>query len=125
MLTGPWKALKSGSDIRGVAIDGVEGEPLNLTDEVVRRVAAGWAAWLAQRSGKPATSLTMAVGRDSRLSGPRIVSAVVDALTACGVRVLDCGMASTPAMFMTTVDLACDGAIQVTASHHPWHRNGL
>ena len=34
-------------------------------------------------------------------------------------------MASTPAMFMTTVDLRCDGAVQITASHHPCHRNGL
>lgn len=34
-------------------------------------------------------------------------------------------MASTPAMFMTTVDLGCDGAVQITASHHPSHRNGL
>ena len=38
---------------------------------------------------------------------------------------LDCGLASTPAMFMTTVDLGCDGAVQLTASHHPYHRNGL
>ena len=28
-------------------------------------------------------------------------------------------------MFMTTVDLGCDGAVQLTASHHPYHRNGL
>lgn len=38
---------------------------------------------------------------------------------------LDCGLASTPAMFMTTVDLGCHAAVQITASHHPWHRNGL
>ena len=28
-------------------------------------------------------------------------------------------------MFMTTVDLGCDGALQITASHHPFNRNGL
>ena len=38
---------------------------------------------------------------------------------------MDCGLASTPSMFMTTVDLPCDGAIQITASHHPYDRNGL
>ncbi len=38
---------------------------------------------------------------------------------------LDCGLASTPSMFMTTVDLDCDGAVQITASHHPFNRNGL
>lgn len=28
-------------------------------------------------------------------------------------------------MFMTTVDLGCDGSVQITASHHPFDRNGL
>ena len=125
MLNKDWKHLKSGTDIRGVAIDGVPGEPLDLTDGAVRAIAAGFAAWLAERAGKPAGQLTVSVGRDSRLSGPRLRDAVTAALTAAGVTVLDCGLASTPAMFMTTVDLGCDGAVQITASHHPWHRNGL
>ena len=34
-----WKGFKSGTDIRGVAVEGVEGEPLNLTDEVVGKMA--------------------------------------------------------------------------------------
>lgn len=36
-------------------------------------------------------------------------------------------MASTPAMFMSTIDknLQVDGAVMVTASHLPWNRNGL
>ena len=41
------------------------------------------------------------------------------------VQVLNCHLASTPSMFMTTVDLHCPGAIQITASHHPFNRNGL
>ena len=43
----------------------------------------------------------------------------------CGAEVLCCQLASTPSMFMTTVDLGCDGALQITASHHPFNRNGL
>ncbi len=125
MLDAQWKHLKSGTDIRGVAVDGVAGEPLDLTDERVEAMAAGFVAWLSQRAGKPADRLTVSVGRDSRISGPRLRDAVVRALTAAGVSVLDCGLASTPAMFMTTVDLGCDGAVQLTASHHPYHRNGL
>ncbi len=125
MLNTYWKHFKSGTDIRGVAIDGVAGEPLDLTDEAVRRMAAGFAVWLSARAGKPAAALTVSVGRDSRISGPRLRDAVTAALTAAGVTVLDCGLASTPAMFMTTVDLGCDGAVQLTASHHPYHRNGL
>lgn len=125
MLNAYWKHFKSGTDIRGVALDGVEGEPPDMTDEAVERMAEGFARWLSGRAGKPVGELTVSVGRDSRLSGPRIRDAVVRALTSMGIAVLDCGLASTPAMFMTTVDLACDGAVQITASHHPWHRNGL
>lgn len=125
MLSEYWKHFKSGTDIRAVAMDGVEGEPCELTDEVVERIIGGFACWLSEKAGKPCTALTVSVGRDSRLSGPRIRDAVTRTLSTAGVRVLDCGLSSTPAMFMTTVDLQCDGAVQITASHHPWHRNGL
>ena len=125
MLTSYWQHFKSGTDIRGVALDGVEDQPLDLTDEVVEKLAAAFARWLSGKTGKPAAALTVSLGRDSRLSGPRLRDAVVRSLTARGVTVLDCGLASTPAMFMTTVDLGCDGAVQLTASHHPYHRNGL
>ena len=125
MLSGEWKQLKSGTDIRGVAMEGVEGQPVQLTDEAVGRIAAAFAAWLSEKTGIPCGDLTVSVGRDSRLSGPRIRNAVVAALSKAGIRVLDCGLASTPAMFMTTVDLGCHAAVQITASHHPWHRNGL
>ncbi len=119
-----WNHFKSGTDIRGVACE-TEGKTVDLTDETVEQMAAAFAVWLADRLGKPAKELTVSVGRDSRLSGPRLRDAVVSALTAAGVTVRDCGLCSTPAMFMTTVDLACDGAVQLTASHHPWYRNGL
>ncbi len=125
MLNEYWKSFKSGTDVRAVAMDGVEGEPLTLTDEVVDRIVSAFVCWLSEKSGKTVDTLTVAVGRDSRLSGPRIRNAAVAAMTKGGVTVLDCGLASTPAMFMTTVDLHCDGAVQITASHHPWHRNGL
>lgn len=125
MLNEFWKHFKSGTDIRAVAMDGVDGEPLEFTDEVVSAIARAFAVWLSQKSEKPCTALTVSVGHDSRLSGPRIANTVASALVDAGITVLECGLASTPAMFMTTVDLACDAAVQITASHHPWNRNGL
>ncbi len=125
MLEQKWKILKSGTDIRGVASEGAPGQEINLTDEAVRAIAGAFALWLSQKTGKQPAQLKLAVGRDSRLSGPRIRDAVVSALSKAGIQVLDCGLASTPAMFMTTVDLECDGSIQITASHHPFYRNGL
>lgn len=125
MLDQYWKQFKSGTDVRAVAMDGVAGEPMTLTDDVVGRIAGAFVCWLSKKQRVAVSDLTVALGRDSRLSGPRIRDAAAAAMTAGGVTVLDCGLASTPAMFMTTVDLRCDGAVQITASHHPWHRNGL
>lgn len=125
MLNEQFKIFKSGTDIRGVASEGVEGQSVNLTDEMVYKMADGFVLWLSKKLSKNAKDLTISVGRDSRISGPRIVASVTKAFTDDGVKVLDCGLASTPSMFMTTVDLKCDGALQITASHHPFNRNGL
>lgn len=125
MLNDFYKQFKSGTDIRGVASEGVEGQNVNLTNEVVTEISYGFALWLSKKVNKPCTDLLVSVGRDSRISGPRIAECVISALTACGVNVIDCSLASTPSMFMTNVDLGCDGAIQITASHHPFNRNGL
>lgn len=125
MLNEQFKIFKSGTDIRGVASEGVEGQSVNLTDEMVYKLADGFVLWLSKKLSKNAKDLTISVGRDSRISGPRIVASVTKAFTDDGVKVLDCGLASTPSMFMTTVDLKCDGALQITASHHPFNRNGL
>ena len=119
--------LQNGSDIRGVALPLVAQEPVNLTEEAVEQIARAFAVWLAQRTGRPAAELTIAVGRDSRLSGPSLQRAVLTGLTAMGATAADCGMASTPAMFMATVLPGCgfDGAVMITASHLPQNRNGL
>lgn len=118
-----WEHLKSGTDIRGVAVAGVPGEELELTDEVTERIAAAFLFWLGENKG--VKNPLIAVGHDSRISAERMKNAVIKALTEGGARVLDCSLASTPAMFMTTVDSGCDASVQITASHHPYHRNGL
>lgn len=117
-----YSKFKSGSDIRGYAL-GDESNPLFMSDEMVMRASAAFLSWLKKRTGKDNPCLS--VGHDSRLSADRIKKAVIKALTSNGARVIDCSLASTPAMFMTTVELSCDGAVQITASHHPKDRNGL
>ncbi len=117
--------LQNGSDVRGVALDGVEGEPVTLTAEISRTIGFAFAQWLAERNGK--TGLKVAVGHDSRLSAELIKTAVFQGLEKHDCSVLDCGLASTPAMFMSTIldKYACDGAIMLTASHLPFNRNGM
>lgn len=125
MLNDFYKQFKSGTDIRGVASEGVLGQEVNLTDEVVRNMAGGFARFLGNKLSKKITDMKVAVGRDSRISGPRIADIVIKTLSDYGVEVLDCGLSTTPSMFMTTVELGCDAAVQITASHHPFNRNGL
>ena len=118
-------SFKSGTDIRGVACEGVEGEHVNLTDEAVSAMTAGFLCWFKNHTEKQLSDCVISLGHDSRISAERIKAAVSAVLVKCGVTVLDCGLSSTPAMFMTTVDKGCDAAIQLTASHHPFNRNGL
>ncbi len=125
MINDFYKQFKSGTDIRGVAVEGVEGQNVNLTDEVIERMADGFVLWLSKKTRKKPGKLKISVGRDSRISGPHIMELTTRRFMAAGAEVLCCGLASTPSMFMTTVDLGCDGALQITASHHPYNRNGL
>lgn len=120
-------SLRNGSDIRGVALEGVAGEEVNLTTEAVCQLAKGFALWLSERLDKPVDQLAVAVGRDPRISGPAIATAFMETLCTYGVNVLDCGLATTPAMFMGCVfdEIETDGSVMITASHLPWNRNGL
>ena len=122
-----WKALQNGSDIRGVALEGVEGEMVNLTSEVVRKIGVAFAEWLAKQFQGDKEILKVGVGMDSRLSGPKLNKVVCESLSVAGCEVFNCGLASTPAMFMSTIfdEFDFDGAIMLTASHLPFNRNGL
>ncbi len=117
-----YSRFKSGSDIRGYAL-GDESNPLFMSDIMVMRSVTAFISFLKKKTEKD--DLTVSVGHDSRLSAERIKNAVIKALKSNGVSVIDCSLCSTPAMFMTTVELKCDGAVQITASHHPKDRNGL
>ncbi len=119
-----YKELKSGTDIRGVASD-LGGKTVNLTDSAVYDITSAFVVWLTDKFSESVENLKIAVGRDSRITGENISKKVCEALIDSGVTVLECGYASTPAMFMTTIDLKTDAAIQITASHHPFDRNGL
>lgn len=119
--------LANGSDVRGVALDGIADEPVTLTDDVANVITSGFIEFLEGRTGTAKEKLRIAVGRDSRLSGHDLKRAVLKALTAAGCVAVDCSMASTPAMFMSTVfpETDMDGAIMITASHLPFNRNGM
>jgi phosphomannomutase len=68
---------------------------------------------------------TVAVGRDTRLSGPMLVSALEAGLLATGLDVVDLGVATTPGIALMTKLLKAAGGVVVTASHNPAEYNGL
>ena len=110
--------LKSGSDIRGVAL----GDAPTLTPEIAEKCAAAFAVMLRRKTqGAP----RVAVGGDPRLSSPALRAAAEKGLCGQGCEVLSCGGATTPSMFFATQFADCDGAIEITASHLPQDRNGL
>lgn len=120
-----YKHLQNGSDIRGVALEGIQGENVNLTKEAVYDLARGFYAYLSRKYKK--SNCKIAIGQDSRLSGDDLKASIIDGLLFDGAQILDCGLASTPSMFMSTIfdETKCDGAIMITASHLPFNRNGM
>ena len=119
--------LQNGSDIRGVALEGIKDEKVNLSEAECNRIAQAFVLWLAKKTGKKPENLTIGVGRDSRLSGPALEKAVIQGLSAAKALPVCCSLATTPAMFMSIVfeQTHFDGSIMITASHLPFNRNGL
>ncbi|MBR6473691.1 MAG: phosphomannomutase/phosphoglucomutase [Firmicutes bacterium] len=121
------KKLQNGSDIRGVSLDGVPGEPVTLGSDEARALTRGFILWLEEKTGKPSQEMRISVGHDSRVSADALKEILIYTMMEAGIRVFDCGLASTPAMFMSTIfdEYKCDGAIMITASHLPYNRNGF
>ena len=68
---------------------------------------------------------TVIIGRDGRLSGPRLVKALSDGINSGGCNVLDIGMVPTPCTYFASHHLGIGSAVSVTGSHNPPEYNGL
>ena len=118
-----WQSLISGSDVRGVAM----GEHPVLTEHIAKCLGMAFARFTAQKTGKPVSQVTIAIGRDSRVTGPALATAAAEGISRAGASVMNFGLCTTPAMYMSiiTPGFQPDGSIMVTASHLPPERNGL
>lgn len=121
-----WKKLQNGSDIRGVAIESGE-EKINLTPGIASCIGSSFVKWLSAKKGVNPADIKVSIGMDSRITGPALRNGLIHGITASGAAVADCGLASTPAMFMSTIfdEFGCCGAVMITASHLPFNRNGF
>ena len=119
-----YKSLKSGSDIRGIAVQTEENE-VTLTIEAIYDITKAFLKWLVDKTGKE--TLRVAVGNDVRISSNAIYAAVQKSIVESGCNLVICGVSTTPSMFMLLKesDWECDASIMITASHLPYDRNGL
>ena len=108
----PAASIFKAYDIRGVV-------PATVTEEVAEGIGKAFGT-IALTQGES----VVAVGRDGRLSGPSLVSALTRGLMAVGIEVIDVGMVTTPMLYFAAATL-CSSGIQVTGSHNPKDYNGF
>ncbi|OHC78907.1 MAG: phosphomannomutase [Rhodospirillales bacterium RIFCSPLOWO2_12_FULL_58_28] len=104
--------------LREYDIRGIVGETLNPDD--ARAVGRAFGS-IAVRSG----AATVAVGYDGRLSSPALEAALVEGLTASGLKVFRVGLGPTPMLYYATHVLEAGAGVMITGSHNPPHYNGI
>lgn len=97
----------------------------SLTPLDVVKFTSAYAKMLIDANSDKKDKLKVVVGRDARLSGAMVDSIVCGTLCACGIDVVNAGLASTPTVEMAVVFEGADGGIILTASHNPKQWNAL
>ena len=100
-------------DIRGVV-------DKTLTVEAVEKIGQAFATVASAKNLN-----TVVIGRDGRLSSPKLSNALSRGLCAGGVDVVDVGMVPTPVLYFATHQLNTGSGIMITGSHNPPEYNGL
>jgi phosphomannomutase len=87
-------------------------------------IGVGFARWLKSKRGDASSAPKVSIGTDPRLSSDLVSAALAAGLASEKVKVVQFGICTTPAMFMSCVleKHKCDSAAMVTASHLPRNR---
>jgi phosphomannomutase / phosphoglucomutase len=100
-------------DIRGIADE-------ELRDEGVEALGRALATYLIRHSGRK-----ICLGRDCRLSGERLHTAILKGMLKAGATVLDLGVVPTPVLYFSDLHFQASGAVMITGSHNPAEYNGF
>lgn len=100
-------------DVRGIVDD-------TLTEAAVRAIGQAMGLAAADRGVSE-----VVVGRDGRLSGPRLVDALSEGFMDAGIDVIDIGAVTTPIVYFAAFELGSGTGVAVTGSHNPPEYNGL
>src|ERR1035438_1615715 len=92
-------------DIRGVA-------DVELLSADVEELGRAFGTYLQRRAGRKIN-----LGRDTRLSSPRLRDALIRGLKSSGCDVTDLGVVPTPVLYYSVFHLKTDGAVMITGSH--------
>jgi phosphomannomutase len=114
-----WRKLRSGTDVIGTGDQ--------LTDEFAAKLGYAFALYLARQANVTPDGLVIAIGHDSRESGPRLARALIKGVTAADSDVLDAALCTAPALYAMQFagEGAAHGAIMVTASSLGAGMNGF
>jgi phosphomannomutase/phosphoglucomutase len=100
-------------DIRGAS-------DAELLDPDVAQLGRAFGTYLRRHAGR-----RISLGRDNRLSSPRLRDALLRGLVASGCDVIDLGVVPTPVLYYSVCHLKTDGAVMITGSHNPPEFNGF
>src|SRR5512139_1422107 len=112
-MTSPPAEIFKAYDIRGIV-------DTTLTVEGVEQIGRALGSEARARS-----VASVVIGRDGRLSGPKLTQALARGLQASGVDVIDIGQVPTPVVYFAAYHLGTGSGIAVTGSHNPPDYNGL
>ncbi|MDV3256443.1 MAG: phosphoglucosamine mutase [Sphingomonas sp.] len=103
--------------------DGIRGRTnqLPMTADVAMRVGQAAGTYFLRGSHRH----RVVIGKDTRLSGYMMESAMVAGFTSVGMDVVLLGPMPTPAVAMLTKDLRADLGVMISASHNPFADNGI
>ena len=112
----PERKLFGTDGIRGVA-----NEP-PMTPELALRLGRAIAYVAKQGKSRP---VRVVVGKDTRLSGYMLETAIASGICAMGGRVMLSGPIPTPAVAYLTTSMRADAGVVISASHNPYADNGI
>lgn len=102
---------------------GIVGE--NLTPSIAAEYGCAFGTYLRKSDPNQQNKLRVCIGRDSRVSGQMLLSAVSAGLSSAGIDVIDLGVVSTPGVGVMQRHFGCAGGVVITASHNTIQYNGI
>jgi phosphomannomutase / phosphoglucomutase len=104
------------NDIRGIAEQDLPSEGIVLLGQAL-------GTYIQRHSESRGRRVN--VGRDVRLSSPRLRDALVSGLVRSGCEVADVGCVPTPVLYHSCIQRPADGGVMITGSHNPPEYNGF